>query len=76
MIFYYGQNYDNYGNSFPERKSIRFQKKKRDLFPESHHAHVYSTEARNYPAYLAYPTPNAMLNAQCIMLNGMPVKVR
>ena len=48
----------------------------------SYYAHAYTYAhyivvlCENYPAYLAYPTPNAMLNAQCIMLNGMPVKVR
>ena len=60
----------NYSNSFPERKSIRFQKenpfvseaksfvsrKKEEFVSKGPHAHVYSTETRNYPAYLAYPT--------------------
>ena len=60
----------NYSNSFPEKnpfvsetKTHSFPRKTSHLFPRAPHAHVYSTETRNYPAYLAYPTPNAMLRS-------------
>ena len=35
----------------------------------------YDRERENYPAYPAYLTPKSMLNAQCLMLNDIPVGV-
>ena len=35
----------------------------------------YDRESGNYPAYPAYLTPKSMLNAQCLMLNDIPVGV-